>query len=83
MDDLFRELDAICEAGVLSLLRALHTVESIPESELTPELREWQQEQRASLREDLMKVTRDQDGRRLRRRIEQYVRSLRDLPNAG
>ena len=83
MDTLHRELRAICDAGVLSLLRTLHSLESIPESELTPELREWRQEQRATLREDLMKVTRDEDGRRLRRRIEEFARSLRELPRAG
>ena len=66
MDDLHRELTSIHQTGLRSLLKLLHRLESIPDQQLTPELRQWRDEQRVTLREDLMKVAGDDDGRKLR-----------------
>ena len=73
MDELRRTIEMHREAVVRDLLRALQLIESLPDDEMTPELRALQEEQRAALREDLMKLTRDQDGRGLRARIEKFL----------
>lgn len=83
MDELRRTIEAHREAVIRDLLRALQLIESLPEEELTPELRALQEEQRATLREDLMKVTGDQDGRGLRARIEDYLRDDPPSRRAG
>ena len=79
MDELRHQIEIYRQAVIRDLLRALQLIESVPENELTPELRALQEEQRAALREDLMKVTGDQDGRGLRARIEAF---LRDHPRS-
>lgn len=83
MDELRRTIESHREAVVRDLLRALQLIESLPDEEMTPELRALQQEQRAALREDLMKITGDQDGRRLRSRIEEFLRDDPPSRRAG
>ena len=83
MDELRRTIERHREAVVRDLLRALQLIESLPEDEMTPELRALQEEQRAALREDLMKVTGDQDGRALRARIEEFLRDNSPSRKAG
>lgn len=78
-----RELDACREAGIQNLLSVLRLIESIPDADLTPELRQWQEEQRATIREDLMKITGDSDGRQLRARIDDFLREMQTYPKAG
>ena len=83
MDELRRTIEAHREAVVRDLLRALQLIESLPEEEMTPELRALQEEQRATLREDLMKVTGDKDGRGLRARIDAFLRDHPPSRRAG
>lgn len=75
MDELERKLNAHRRAVIQDLLTAIQLVESIPEDDLTPELRALQDEQRAALREDLMKVSGDSDGRQLRAMIDEFHRN--------
>lgn len=83
MDELRRTIETHREAVTRDLLRALQLMESIPKDELTPELQALQEEQRAALREDLMKITGDQDGRGLRARIEEFLRDHPPSRKAG
>ena len=83
MDELKRQIEAHREAVVRDLLKALHLMESIPDEEMTPEVRALQEEQRAVLREDLMKITGDQDGRQLRARIDAFRNNEPPIRKAG
>lgn len=83
MEELRRTIEAHRQAVIGDLLRALQLIESIPEEEMTSELRALQEEQRATLREDLMKVTGDHDGRGLRARIEEFLLSHPPSRRAG
>ena len=83
MEELSRTIEAHREAVIGDLLRALQLIDSIPEDEMTPELRSLQEEQRTTLREDLMKVTGDKDGRGLRARIDAFRRDHPPSRRAG
>ena len=83
MEELRRQIESHRDAVVRDLLKALHLMESIPEEEMTPELRVLQDEHRAALREDLMKITGDHDGRELRARIDEFRNSQQPTRKAG
>lgn len=83
ISNLRRELEECRQAVVRDLLEAIRLVESIPEQELNPELRALQDEQRIALRESLMKVTGDADGRQLRQRLDEFNRSRTEPRKAG
>jgi hypothetical protein len=83
MEELRRQIEIHREAVVRDLLKALHLMETIPDEEMTPELRALQDEHRAALREDLMKLTGDHDGRQLRARIDEFRNGQPPTRKAG